>query len=111
MAVDANIITSERIREEIRSGKTILSSLIAGSKNSLRAIMDANVTTIIAALVLYYMGMGAIQGFALILMISIVASIITNVFLSRFLLSLLVRSKAVNKPGYFGVKEAEISEL
>jgi preprotein translocase subunit SecD len=111
MAVDANIITYERIKEEMRSGKTILSSLKAGSRNSLSTIIDANVTTILAGLVLYYVGTGAIQGFALILILSILVSIITNVFLSRLLLHLLIRAKVVNKPAYFGVKEAEISEL
>ena len=68
MAVDANILTSERIKEEIRSGKTILSSFKAGSKRSLITIMDANITTIIAALVLFYFGESAIQGFAVMLM-------------------------------------------
>lgn len=111
MAVDANIITSERIKEEIRSGKTILSSFRAGNRHSLRSIMDANITTILAALVLYYLGTGAIQGFALILIMSILASILTNVLISRFLLYLLIRSKVVDKPGCFAVKEAEISEL
>jgi preprotein translocase subunit SecD len=111
MAVDANIITYERIKEEIRSGKTILSSLKAGSRNSLSTIIDANVTTILAGLVLFFVGTGAIQGFALILVLSIIVSIITNVVFSRFLLYLLIRTNMVKKPGYFGVKEAEISEL
>lgn len=111
MAVDANIITFERIKEEIRSGKTILSSLRAGSRHSFRTILDANITTIIAGIVLYYVGTGSIQGFALTLIISILVSILTNVLLSRLLLMLLVRSKFANKPVYFGVKEDEISEL
>ncbi|TCZ75113.1 protein translocase subunit SecD [Paenibacillus albiflavus] len=111
MAVDANIITYERIREEIRSGKTIASSLKAGSKHSFRTIMDANVTNIIAGVVLYVIGNGAIKGFALVTMISIVISILTNVFLSKMLLNLLIRSNWVKKPQYFGVKEAEIREL
>ncbi|MDP5272770.1 protein translocase subunit SecD [Chengkuizengella axinellae] len=111
MAVDANIITYERIREEIRSGKSILSSLRAGSRNSLRTIMDANITTILAGLVLYYIGTGSIQGFALTLILSILVSIITNVFLSRLLLHLLIRANIAKKPAYYGVKEAEISEL
>ncbi len=111
MAVDANIITFERIKEEMRSGKTILSSLKAGSRNSFRTIMDANVTTILAGVVLYYIGSGSVQGFALILIMSILVSIVTNVFLSRFLLHLLIRGNVVKKPAYFGVKEAEISEL
>ncbi|WP_128896009.1 protein translocase subunit SecD [Longirhabdus pacifica] len=111
MAVDANIITYERIKEEMKSGKSILSSLRAGSRNSLKTILDANVTTIIAGIVLYFVGTGAIQGFALSLVFSILVSVITNVFLSRALLHLLIRSKWVNKPSYFGVKEADISEL
>ena len=111
MAVDANIITAERIKEEIRSGKTILSSLRAGSRHSFRTIMDANITTILAAVVLYYLGTGAIQGFALTLILSNILSILTNVFLARLLLILLVRSKAGQKPAFYGVKEAEISEL
>ncbi|WP_170295457.1 protein translocase subunit SecD [Chengkuizengella sediminis] len=111
MAVDANIITYERIREEIRSGKSILSSLRAGSRSSLRTIMDANITTILAGLVLYYIGTGSIQGFALTLILSILVSIITNVFFSRLLLHLLIRANIVKKPVYYGVKEADISEL
>lgn len=111
MAVDANIITYERIKEEIRSGKSIMSSLRAGSKNSFRTIIDANVTTILAAAVLYFIGTGAIQGFALTLIFSILVSIVTNVFFSRLLLHLLVRAEVVKKPAYFGVKESEIHAL
>lgn len=111
MAVDANIITAERIKEEIRSGKSMLSSLKAGSKNSFRTIMDANITSIIASAVLYFIGDGAIKGFALTMIFSILVSIITNIFFARFLLSMLVRSNRFMKPGYYGVKEAEIREL
>lgn len=111
MAVDANIITYERIREEMRSGKSILSSLRAGSKNSFRTIMDANITTIIAGLVLFFIGTGSVKGFAVILILSIIVSVITNVAYSRLLLYLLIRSNKVNKPAYFGVKESEIREL
>jgi preprotein translocase subunit SecD len=111
MAVDANIITYERIKEEIRSGKSILSSLKSGSKHSFRTIMDANITNIIAATVLYSFGTGAIRGFAVTTIMSVVLSILTNVFLARLLMHLLIRSNLVKKPGYFGVKEAEIREL
>lgn len=112
MAVDANIITSERIKEEIRSGKTILSSFKAGSRRALGTIMDANITTIIAASVLFFFGSSAIQGFAVMLIVSIILSIITAVFGSRLLLGLLVTSRAFDrKPRWFGVKESEISEL
>jgi preprotein translocase subunit SecD len=111
MAVDANIITYERIKEEMRNGKSIYSSLRAGSKTSFRTIIDAHVTTLIAAAVLYFIGSGAIQGFALTLIFSILVSLISNVFLSRLLLQLLVKSGVINKPRYFGVKEAEINAL
>lgn len=111
MAVDANIITYERIKDEIRSGKKVHSALRAGSKNSFRTIMDANVTTVIAAGVILFVGSSSVKGFGVILIASIVASIITNVLFSRLLLSLLVQSKAVNRPKYFGVKEDEISAL
>lgn len=111
MAVDANIITYERIKDELRSGKTVLSSIRAGSKNSFRTIMDANITTILAGAVILFLGSSSVKGFGVILIASIVASIITNVYFSRLLLSLLVRSRLVNKPGYFGVKEADISAL
>lgn len=111
MAVDANIITYERIREEIRAGKSLPSALKAGSKASFRTIMDANVTNIIAGVVLYVIGNGAIRGFAVINLLSIVISIITNVYLARILMNLLVRSKLVKSTKYFGVKEAEIREL
>ncbi|MDB5053424.1 MAG: protein-export rane protein SecD [Bacilli bacterium] len=111
MAVDANIITYERIKEEMRSGKSILSSLRAGSKTSFKTIIDAHVTTLIAGAVLYFIGTGSIQGFALTLIFSILVSLVSNVFLSRLLLQLLVKSGVVNKPGYFGVKEEEISAL
>lgn len=111
MAVDANIITAERIKEEIRSGKSMYSSLKAGSKNSFRTIMDANITSIIASAVLYFIGDGAIKGFALTMIFSILVSILTNIFFARFLMTLLVRSNKFMKPSYYGVKESEIREL
>ncbi|WP_274650025.1 protein translocase subunit SecD [Paenibacillus humicola] len=111
MAVDANIITFERIREEMRSGKSVLSSLKAGSKNSFRTIIDAHVTTVIAGLVLFFIGTGAVKGFAVTLILSIVVSIITNVGYSRLLLHLLIRSNKLVKPAYFGIKESEIRAL
>lgn len=111
IAVDANIITAERIKEEIRSGKSMSSSLKAGSKNSFRTIMDANITSIIASVALYVIGDGAIKGFALTMIFSIIVSVLTNIYLSRFLLSLLVNSKAFNKPKHYGVKEEQIRAL
>jgi protein-export membrane protein SecD len=112
MAVDANIITYERIKDEIRSGKTIMSSFRAGSRRAFATIMDANITTIIAAVVLFYFGSSAIQGFAVMLIVSILLSVLTAVLEARILLGLLVSSRAFDKkPRFFGVKESEIREL
>ncbi|GGA41958.1 protein translocase subunit SecD [Paenibacillus physcomitrellae] len=111
MAVDANIITDERIKEELRSGKSIMSAVKAGNRVSFRTVMDAHVTTFIAAAVMYWMGTGSVRSFALVLMIDIVVSIITNIFFSRYLLVLLVKGNVIKKPGLLGVKESEIGAL
>ncbi|QKS70777.1 protein translocase subunit SecD [Paenalkalicoccus suaedae] len=112
MAVDANIITFERIKDEVRSGKSTMSAFRAGSRRSLSTILDANITTILAAGVLFYFGTSAVQGFAVMLIVSILTSFLTAVFASRLLLGLWVNSRALNKkPRLFGVKEREINEL
>ncbi|WP_078597307.1 protein translocase subunit SecD [Evansella clarkii] len=112
MAVDANIITFERIKDELRSGKSTMSAFRAGSRRSLSTILDANITTILAAAVLFYFGTSAVQGFAVMLIVSILTSFLTAVFGSRLLLGLWVNSRVLNqKPRMFGVKEREISEL
>jgi preprotein translocase subunit SecD len=111
IAVDSNIITAERIKDEIRNGKSIASSLRAGAKNSFRTIIDAHITTIIAGSVLYFIGQGSVKGFAIVLIASIVVNIITNVFFPRYLLHLLIKSGKFNKPGYYGVKGDEINAL
>ncbi|SEM68879.1 protein translocase subunit SecD [Paenibacillus sp. OV219] len=111
MAVDANIIMAERIKEEMRSGKSIMSSQKAGAKHSFRTIIDAHVTTSIAALVLFFIGVGSVKGFAVILLLSIVISILTNVFFSRLLLALIIRSGLIKKKSLFGVKESEVRAL
>ncbi|MBU5350273.1 protein translocase subunit SecD [Paenibacillus lautus] len=111
MAVDANIITYERIREEIRTGKSVPSAVKAGGKSSLRAIMDSNLTTILVAAVMFGFGTGAVKGFALVLILEIIVSIATNVYFSRFLLNLLVNIGWARKPSHYGVKERDIREL
>ncbi|HHY21103.1 MAG TPA: protein translocase subunit SecD [Bacilli bacterium] len=112
MAVDANILTYERIREEIRTGKSIMSAFKAGNRRSFTAIFDANITTIIAAGVLFYFGTSSVQGFAVMLIVSILMSFLTAVYGSRLLLGLWVNSRILNKkPRLFGVKESEIDEL
>ncbi|MFB9326516.1 protein translocase subunit SecD [Paenibacillus aurantiacus] len=111
MAVDANIITAERIREEMRTGKSLLSAMKAGSKSSFRTILDANVTTIVAAGVLYFVGTGAIQGFALTLILSNILSMATNVYLSRFLLKLFIGTGWLSESKHYGVKPSDIQKL
>ncbi|MCQ6273559.1 protein translocase subunit SecDF [Bacillus sp. V3B] len=112
MAVDANIITAERIKEEIRVGKTIKSAFKAGNQNSLSTVTDANLTTLLAAAVLFYYGTSSVKGFATSLIIGILGSFITNVFLSRWLLGLFVNSGLLDKrPGWFGVKKGAIHDL
>jgi len=111
MAVDANIITTERIQEELRTGKTVLSAFRAGQRRSFITIIDGQVTTVIAAAVLFFFGSSSIQGFAITLIMTTIVSIFTNVFGSRFLLWMLIRTNMFKKPVWYGVKESEIGEL
>jgi protein-export membrane protein SecD/preprotein translocase SecF subunit len=112
MAVDANIITYERIREEIKVGKSIKSAFQAGSKGSFTSILDSNLTTILTAAVLFYFGTSSIKGFATMLLVSILLSFITAVFGSRLFLGLWVNSGFLNKKaGWFGVKKSAIKDI
>lgn len=90
MAVDANVIIYERIKEELRVGKTLKASIDAGFKRAFTAILDSNITTLIAAVVLYFFGMGTIVGFAITLGLGVVISMFTVLVVSRFLLYRLV---------------------
>lgn len=86
MAVDANIIIYERIKEEVRSGKSLQASIHAGFRRALWTILDANITTLLAAAVLFYFGTGAIQGFAVTLSLGILVSLFSALFLTKYLL-------------------------
>jgi len=86
MAVDANVVIFERLKEELRNGKTVRAAIKYGFKRAMRTIMDANITTLIAAVVLYYFGQGPIKGFATTLAIGILASFLTAIFFTRTLL-------------------------
>ncbi len=83
MAVDANVLIYERIREELRAGKNIRAAIADGYKNALSSILDANITTLITGVILFFFGTGPIQGFATTLIIGILASLFTAIFLSR----------------------------
>ncbi len=86
MAVDANVIIYERIREELREGKSLLASISDGFKNSYSAIIDGNVTTLLTAIMLSYFGLGPIKGFAVVLIIGILCSLFTAVLLTRLMI-------------------------
>ncbi|MEL6344261.1 MAG: protein translocase subunit SecD [Myxococcota bacterium] len=94
MAVDCNIIIYERIREELRLGKNARSAVGTGFDKALLAVLDANITTFIAGVVLYTYGTGPIKGFAVTLMIGIVTTLFTGIFLSRTLMDFLTRKTA-----------------
>lgn len=91
MAVDGNVLIYERMREEAKAGKTPMASVDAGFKKALTTILDANITTLIAAAVLFYFGSGPVRGFAVTLSIGIVASVFCNVIVTRTILHLFVR--------------------
>jgi SecD/SecF fusion protein len=112
MAVDANIITFERMKEELIEGKSMIAAFESANKNSLSTILDANITTLIAATVLFIYGTSSVKGFATLLIVSIVLSFITTVFISRFLMGLWIKSRALNnRPHWIGVKQDQIREL
>ncbi|MFD0768146.1 protein translocase subunit SecDF [Bacillus sp. CGMCC 1.60114] len=112
IAVDANVITYERLKEELRIGKSMLSAYRAGNQRSLSTILDANVTTLAAAAVLFAYGTSSVKGFATSLIVSIFVGFLTNVYGTRFLLGLLVKSRYFDKKySYFGVKPKEIIPL
>jgi protein-export SecD/SecF family membrane protein len=104
MALDANMLIFERIKEELKNGKSIKSSVDAGFHRALSSIMDSNITTIISGVVLYYMGSGAVRGFALTLIIGVLISMFTAIIITKFVMRLALSIGLLNKTIYFGVK-------
>jgi preprotein translocase subunit SecD len=106
MAVDANVIINERIRELLRQGVSVRKAIEQGYKNAMSAILDANITTLIAAVVLYAYGTGPIKGFALTMSIGILASMLTAIVgthgIYEALMPKIERSKNLSK--WFGIK-------
>ena len=88
MAVDANVLIFERVREELRSGKAAVAALNSGFGKALVTIVDANLTTIIAAAFLFAFGRGPIRGFAVTLAVGLAANLFTSVFISRLIFDL-----------------------
>ncbi len=105
MAVDANVVIFERIKEELRSGRNIRSSVDAGFKRAFPAILDSNVTTLISAVVLFWLGTGPIKGFAQTLSIGILLSMFTALFITRQIVTNLVGAGIGNNKLYGGVEQ------
>ena len=97
MSIDANVIIFERIREELRKGKTPKAAIDSGYDRALTTIIDANVTTLIASLVLYQFGTGPIKGFATVLFWGILISMFTAVFITRTIFNAYITSRALSK--------------
>ena len=104
MAVDANVLIFERVREELKNGMSVKSAVEKGFSNALSSIVDSNITTIIAALVLYFMGTGSVKGFAVTLMIGIVVSMFTAIIVTKSLMKLAVNMGLLKSNWQFRVK-------
>jgi protein-export SecD/SecF family membrane protein len=111
MAVDANVVIFERIKDEYRAGKKIPASVKAGFSKSVSAIVDGNITTIIASLVLYILGTGAIKGFAITLLIGILVSMFTGLIVTKKLTQLALPLNSVNPKPYKLQREESVNEL
>ncbi len=104
MAVDANVIIFERIKDELRSGRTIRSAMESGFQRAFRAILDANVTTLIISFVLFGLPSGPVKGFAVTLAIGIICSMFTALILTRYLLRLVFKAGLLRSGAYVGGK-------
>lgn len=105
MAVDANVVIFTRIKEEIISGKSARVAVQTGFKRAMSTVVDSQVTTLIAAVILYQIGTSAVKGFALTLLIGIIASLITAVVVTQLYLGLLANTRRFSNKKYFGIKE------
>jgi len=94
MAFDANVLVFERIREELRLGRTVRTAVDSGFTKAMSSIMDANITTLIAALFLFQFGTGPVRGFAVTLSIGVLTTLFAGVFFSRWLFDLMLQRRA-----------------
>ena len=104
MAVDANVVIFERVKEELRLGKTVRSAVDAGFNRALTAVIDSNITTIIAAVILWWLGTGTIKGFGITLFIGIVVSMLSAIFVTKFLLKQMIGMNIKNT-WFYGVSK------
>ena len=106
MAVDANVVIFERIKEELKLGKTVRAAVDAGFNRALTAVVDSNITTIIAAVILLWLGTGTIKGFGTTLLIGVVLSMISAIFVTKFLLKQMIGMNVKNL-WFYGIKKAK----
>lgn len=102
MAVDANVLIFERFKEEYRSGKTLRAAMDAGFNRAFSSIIDSNVNTLLAAVVLFFLGTGPVKGFAITLGLGIILSMFTAITVTRFLLKMLISANLVKSGKIFG---------
>lgn len=105
MGIDANVVIFERIKEELRNGKTIGAAIDDGFHRAFTAVLDSNITTLITAVVLYWLGSGPIRGFAITLGMGVVISFLTAVTATRIMLRAVSSEKFAKNPKLYGVKE------
>lgn len=110
MAVDANVLIFERFKEEVAAGKTLRAAINAGFSRAFVTILDSNVTTIMAAAVLFYLGTGPVRGFAVTLALGVLISMFTAVTVTKFILSALIGSNFTKNPAFFGAKAPKKEE-
>ena len=101
MAVDSNVITYERIKEELRLGESLYDAVERGYENAFPAIIDGNITTLLVAAVLFFLGTGPIKGFAVTLSLGVVATVITGVFVSKVILKLFIKTFNIKREQLF----------
>ncbi len=109
MAVDANVIIFERVKEELLNGKGVRTSVEAGFHRALSAVIDSNITTIISAVILWVLGTGTIKGFGITLFIGVVVSMISAIFVTKFLLHRILEMGVTN-PWLYGVSKKKLAK-
>jgi preprotein translocase subunit SecD len=97
MAVDANVLILERIREELRGGKTVRAAISTGYDRAFRTILDSNLTTLISAAFLFQFGTGPIKGFAVTLSVGLIANMFTAVLFTRMVYDFILHRRTLNK--------------
>jgi preprotein translocase subunit SecD len=107
MAVDANVLIFERMKEELRLGKSLPAAMEAGFNRAWNSILDSNVSSLITASILYLFGSSTIRGFALVLIIGVLLSMFTAITVTRTMLRFVVPNVWARRPGLYGLSEEE----